>query len=181
MDTAERVVLVDGQDRELGTMEKLAAHREGRLHRALSVFLFNARGQTLLQRRHGGKYHSGGLWSNTCCSHPRPGEAMADAARRRLREEMGIDCELVPAHAFVYRARVGPELTEHEYDHVFVGTTEEEPRPDPTEVAEWRWVGVDEVRAEAEREPERFTLWFREALDGVLASGAGPAAPASRG
>src|SRR5689334_7965348 len=116
LDAAERVVLVDERDREVGTMPKLAAHAEGALHRAFSVFVLNAAGELLLQRRAAAKYHCGGLWTNSCCGHPRPGEPVADAARRRLREEMGFDCELASVGSFVYRAEVGGGLVEHEYD-----------------------------------------------------------------
>jgi isopentenyl-diphosphate delta-isomerase len=157
----ERVVLVDENDSETGTLEKQRAHTEGRLHRALSVFVFNARGEMLLQRRALAKYHSGGLWTNTCCSHPRPGEPVHQAAHRRLREEMGIDCPLEPAFEFTYRAQVGPELVEHEYDHVFVGRYDGEPVPAPDEVDDWRWAPVDALAREVAASPERFTPWFR--------------------
>lgn len=172
----ERVVLVDTDDVELGTLEKLRAHMEGALHRAFSVFVFDSEGRMLLQRRAAAKYHSGGLWSNTCCSHPRPGEAVIDAARRRLREEMGFACPLSEAFRFVYRADVGGGLVEHEYDHVFIGRFGGEPTPNPDEVEGWRWVAVDEVRAEMERDPDAFTFWFRVALAEVLAHGAVPGA-----
>ena len=157
----ERVVLVDENDVEVGTLEKQRAHREGRLHRALSVFVLNGRGELLLQRRAAGKYHSGGLWTNTCCSHPRPGEPVDQAARRRLREEMGIDCALAPAFAFTYRAQVGPELVEHEFDHLFAGRWDGEPAPSPDEVDEWRWVPLPELEREVREHPERFTAWLR--------------------
>lgn len=161
---AERVVLVDEADRELGTEEKLAAHRKGRLHRALSVFLFDDRGRLLLQRRAAGKYHSGGEWTNTCCSHPRAGEAPLAAAHRRLREEMGIEAALRPAGTFLYRADVGGGLTEHEFDHLFVGRWMGDPAPDPDEVGEWRWQSLQAAAAEASAHPERFTAWFRMIL-----------------
>lgn len=164
----ERVILVDEDDAEVGAEEKMRAHRAGLLHRAFSVFVFNARGEMLLQRRASGKYHSGGLWTNTCCSHPRPGEPTAGAARRRLREEMGLDCALEEAFAFVYRAELGPDLWEHEYDHVFVGRCEAEPRPDPEEVEGWRWATVEEVRREMAEEPEAFTVWFRIAFERLV-------------
>ncbi|HVH12289.1 MAG TPA: isopentenyl-diphosphate Delta-isomerase [Longimicrobium sp.] len=157
----ERVVLVDEDDAEVGTLEKQRAHAEGRLHRALSVFVLNPRGELLLQRRAAGKYHSGGLWTNACCSHPRPGEPVDLAARRRLREEMGIDCVLEPAFAFTYRAEVGGGLVEHEYDHVFLGRFEGDPLPSTDEVDAWRWVPADTIRDELAAAPERFTPWFR--------------------
>jgi isopentenyl-diphosphate delta-isomerase len=158
---AERVVLVDENDAEVGTEEKLRAHLDGRLHRALSVFVADSAGRLLLQRRAAGKYHSGGQWTNTCCSHPRPGEPVDAAARRRLAEEMGMECELLPAFRFVYRADVGGGLTEAEYDHVFVGRFDGEPSPNPDEVDGWRWASLRELAAELAAEPERFTPWFR--------------------
>ena len=162
----ERVVLVDESDAEVGTAEKLRAHVEGRLHRAISVFVVDDGGRLLLQRRAAGKYHSGGQWTNTCCSHPRPGEPAPDAAVRRLREEMGIGARLRPAFRFVYRADVGGGLVEHEYDHVFVGRHDgADPRPDPDEVDGWRWASLDELRAELRDSPERFTPWFRMVMD----------------
>ena len=166
---SERVVLVDAADAEIGTEDKLAAHRAGRLHRAFSVFVFNGRGEMLLQRRASSKYHSGGLWSNTCCSHPRPGEATPDAAHRRLFEEMGIRCELRPAFAFIYRADVGGGLIEHEYDHLFIGRWDGDPEPDLAEVEAWRWATPAAVRRELRRHPRRFTFWFRVAM-GELAT-----------
>src|SRR3954471_20885356 len=113
----EYVVLTDGQDNEMGVMEKLQAHKDGRLHRALSVFIFNSKGELLLQQRAAGKYHSAGLWTNTCCSHPRQGETVYDAANRRLYEEMGLQCNLRQAFSFVYKSHLDHGLTEHEYDH----------------------------------------------------------------
>lgn len=158
------VVLVDRSDTPLGTLEKQQAHREGRLHRAISVIVFNGHGETLLQRRAAAKYHSGGQWANACCSHPRPGEPVADAARRRLAEEMGIDAEVHPAFEFVYRAEVGDALVEHEYDHVFVARWEGEPAPDPEEVEGWRWVPAATLPAAAAEAPSSFTPWFRMIL-----------------
>ena len=159
----EHVVLVDAADREVGTAEKLEVHRDGRLHRAVSVFLFDGAGRWLLQRRADGKYHSPGLWSNTACTHPRPGEAPAAAASRRLDEEMGVRCALRPAFARVYRAELeGPErLVEHELDHVFVGRFDGEPVPAAAEVSNWAWVDADALRADLDARPDRYTPWFR--------------------
>jgi isopentenyl-diphosphate delta-isomerase len=168
----EDVVLVDENDLEVGTLEKLRAHAEGRLHRAFSVFVFDGQGRMLLQRRAAEKYHSGGLWSNTCCSHPRPGESLEKAVRRRLREEMGFDCPLRFAFSFVYRADVGGGLIEHEYDHVYVGRYDGDPQPNPDEVEGWRWATVDEVRREVEARPDDFTFWFRIVFREVRAHGA---------
>lgn len=169
----ECVVLVDETDRELGTMEKIAAHEGGgRLHRAFSVFLFHPdTGQMLLQRRALGKYHFPGLWTNACCSHPRPGEATSDAAHRRLTEELGIDTELSEAFAFVYRAEdAASGLTEHEFDHVFTGTFDGDFTLNPDEVDSVRWVTLDALAAEVNEAPERFTPWFQIALPKVAAA-----------
>ena len=167
MPDIEHVVLVDEADRELGTAEKLSVHRDGRLHRAVSVFLFDGHGRWLLQRRADGKYHSPGLWSNTACTHPRPGELPEAAASRRLGEEMGVRCALRPAFARVYRAELdGPEpLVEHELDHVFVGRFDGEPVPAAAEVSGWRWVEADVLRADLGARPERYTPWFRLLCD----------------
>lgn len=161
----ERVVLVDEQDREMGAAEKLAAHAAGKLHRAFSIFVFNSEKQLLLQRRAKTKYHSGGLWSNTCCGHPRPGEATAEAARRRLREELNFDCELRAAFEFLYRAEFANELIEHEYDHVFVGEFDGAFVPDESEVENCRWVGLDELRRDIGERPGEYTYWLKVALD----------------
>ena len=160
----EQVILVDGDDRAIGQMEKLAVHREGLLHRAFSVFVFDGDGRLLLQRRASGKYHSPGLWSNTCCGHPRPGEETRAAARRRLVEEMGLRCELTYVHSFIYRAELGNGLWEHELDHVFVGTTRNEPSPHPDEVAEWRAVPRAALEAELVNAPDAFTVWFPQCV-----------------
>jgi isopentenyl-diphosphate delta-isomerase len=162
--TTETVILVDECDRELGACEKMRAHREGVLHRAFSIFVFDAGGRLLLQRRARTKYHSGGLWSNTCCGHPRPGETTLSAARRRLREEMNFDCELREAFDFLYRAELDDGLVEHEFDHVFVGRFEGAPAPDAAEVEDWRWVSTQELRDGLRRRPHEYSYWLRVAL-----------------
>jgi isopentenyl-diphosphate Delta-isomerase len=167
----EYVVLVDHDDAPLGLQEKQAAHVAGELHRAFSVFIFDRNGRMLLQQRAVTKYHSPGLWSNTCCSHPRPGETPAGGARRRLVEEMGFYCPLHPAFSFIYRADVGGGLIEHEYDHVFIGHFEGAPDPDPAEGGGWRWVTVEQVRTEMLRHPGRFTPWFHIAFDELYERG----------
>jgi isopentenyl-diphosphate delta-isomerase len=184
----ERVVLVDEQNRPLGVAEKLAAHASGQLHRAFSIFVFNSDGRLLLQQRAKAKYHSGGLWSNTCCGHPRPGEVTIEAAHRRLREEMNFDCELRAAFEFLYRAEFENELIEHEYDQVFVGKFDGVFVPDDSEVEDWKWIAPDELRRELRERPEVYTYWLRAALETEgwarveeesmlhLASGAGAAA-----
>lgn len=166
--TEERVILVDEDDEAIGTAGKLEAHERGDLHRAFSVFILNAAGEILLQRRAAVKYHGGGLWSNSCCGHPRPGEATSTAARRRLREEMAIDCPLEAVFAFTYRAEMPGGLTEHEIDHVFVGSRQGDPQPDPAEVDAWRWATIEDIRAELAADASRFTPWFPPALDGLL-------------
>ncbi|HEX6333690.1 MAG TPA: isopentenyl-diphosphate Delta-isomerase [Flavisolibacter sp.] len=158
------VVLVDDQDRELGTMEKMEAHRKGVLHRAFSVFIFDAAGRMLLQQRAAGKYHGGLLWTNACCSHPYPGETVAFAAKRRLFEEMGFITPIEEIFAFIYRADVENQLVEHEYDHVFAGQWEGAIRPDPLEVAGFVFKEMETIRRELKEEPAKFTSWFRIAF-----------------
>ena len=160
----EYVILVNNNDQPLGAMEKMEAHEKGVLHRAFSVFIFNSGGQMLLQMRAQDKYHSPGLWTNTACSHPRTREKTPDAAHRRLREEMGFDCELEEAFSFVYKANVGDGLTEHEYDHVFVGKSDALPVPDPEEVEDWKYVDMDWLYHDVAEHPENYTVWFLIAL-----------------
>jgi isopentenyl-diphosphate Delta-isomerase len=156
----EHVVVIDEADAALGEGEKLDVHRTGTLHRAFSVFAFNAAGELLLQRRALSKYHSGGLWTNTCCGHPRPGEATADAARRRLGEEMGIGCgDLRPAGTLRYRAEIA-DLVENELDHLLVTDVGETPVPNPDEVVEWRFVAPADLATWLQERPEDFTAWF---------------------
>jgi isopentenyl-diphosphate Delta-isomerase len=165
----EQVVLVDESDHETGVAGKMAAHREGRLHRAISVFVFDGAGALLLQRRADGKYHTPGLWTNTCCSHPRPGEPVEAAAHRRLREEMGFDCALERAFSFIYRAEFGNGLVEHELDHVFVGTWDGRPTPDPREVGAWRRILPEALARERAANPDAFTPWFHIAYPKLVA------------
>ena len=157
----EYVILVDEQDKKLGSMEKMQAHVEGKLHRAISVFIFNSKNELLLQQRADGKYHSALLWTNTCCSHPRPGETVIDAANRRLHEEMGMICDLKEAFSFVYKAHLNNDLTEHEYDHVFTGITDAVPIPDKTEVAAWKYTTIEALITEIKTHPGAYTEWFK--------------------
>lgn len=161
MDKRNTVILVNHKGEWLGTMDKLEAHRTGLMHRAFSVFVFNSAGDMLLQRRASHKYHSGGLWTNTCCSHPFPGESTLHAAHRRLGEEMGFDCELRPLFEFSYQAEVGNGLTEYEYDHVYIGHSDELPEVNPEEVSEYQYLSPAEVAVQIGLYPERFTTWFR--------------------
>jgi len=161
MNSMEHVVLVDEQDIETGVMEKIQAHREGSLHRAVSVFIFNSENELLLQQRAATKYHSAGLWTNTCCSHPRPGEAAGEAAIRRLHEEMGLSYNLREAFTFIYKAQFDNGLTEHEFDHVFIGITDEAPVPDKTEVADWKYMNPARLEADIKNRPEQYTEWFK--------------------
>lgn len=163
----ERVVLVNERDEELGTMGKLEAHRLGVLHRAFSVFLFDEKGRLLVHQRADGKYHSPGLWTNTCCSHPRPGESVLEAAQRRLIEEMGIDTPLEQKFSFVYKAKFENGLTEHELDHVLFGIWYGPAKPDPQEAQDWKYIPLDELDADMERYPEHYTIWLRTCWDRV--------------
>jgi isopentenyl-diphosphate delta-isomerase len=155
----EVVVLVDAHDHQLGVMEKLRAHREGALHRAVSVIVRDSAGRVVLQQRAAGKYHGARLWSNTACGHPRPDESPEAAAVRRLREEMELICPLRSVGTVIYRAAVG-ELVEHELDHVFVGESADEPRPDPGEVMAWRAMPIDELERDLRDWPDRYTPWL---------------------
>jgi isopentenyl-diphosphate delta-isomerase len=163
----ERVVLVDAQDVGIGSAEKLAAHRSGTLHRAFSVVLFSSAGKMLLQRRAPGKYHSGGLWSNSCCGHPRPGERTVAAAERRLWEELRVRCALRPQSSFVYHADLAFGLREHEYDHILVGNTDADPDPDPAEVMDWMWAEPLTLGRDIISNPSRYTAWLPLVLDAL--------------
>ena len=160
----ERVILVDQLDRKIGAMEKIRAHKLGLLHRAVSVFLFNDKGELLLQKRSSSKYHSGGLWTNTCCSHPREGEENIDAAIRRLYEEMGIDSDLYHAFSFTYKSPFKNGLTEHEYDHVFIGSSKHSPELNPEEAEDSRYAHIPDAIKHMERNPEEYTEWFKIAI-----------------
>lgn len=165
----DRVILVDESDAATGVATKVAAHRgKGLLHRAFSIFVFDRRGRLLIQKRSASKYHFAGVWANTCCSHPRPGEEVADAARRRLAEEMGFSCPLRPRFAFIYKAVSPNGLVEHEYDHVLTGVFNGRPDPDPAEVGEWKWVSPSRLLAGMRRKPSDFAPWFRLAAPVVL-------------
>ena len=155
------VILVDQNDVEIGTKEKMEAHRNALLHRAFSVFIFNSKGELLLQQRAIEKYHSGGLWTNTCCSHPFPGEKTDDAANRRLNEEMGLETNLEFKFKFLYKARLDNELTEHEIDHVFVGYSDEKPQLNVDEVGDYKYMTLENVQQSIAIDPELYTVWFK--------------------
>jgi len=157
----DMVVLVDPNDKEIGLMEKMEAHEKGLLHRAFSFFIFNSKGEWLLQQRAWGKYHSPGLWTNACCSHPRQGETPGAAAMRRLQEEMGMYCQATPVFQFLYRSEFSNALIEHELDHVLIGYSDKAPEPNPEEVASYRYVSLEDLEYELKQYPANFTVWFR--------------------
>ncbi|MBS1586148.1 MAG: isopentenyl-diphosphate Delta-isomerase [Bacteroidetes bacterium] len=157
---ADNVILVNERNEWTGMADKMEAHHKGMLHRALSVFILNDRGEMLLQRRAAGKYHSGGLWSNACCSHPRPLESTHAAAIRRLAEEMGITTPLSPLFNFRYRCELNNGMVENEYDHVYVGVCNDLPKLDPSEASDYRYMHPDEITLRINRAPGDFTPWF---------------------
>ncbi len=164
----EEVILVDSEDNQIGTMEKLKAHQNGGVwHRALSIFVFNDKNQTMLQRRALSKYHTPGCWSNTCCSHQRVNETTLDAAHRRLKEEMGFDCELYEVFNFPYQADVGKGLKENEYDHIVFGNYNGVPKLNSEEVYEWKWISIPELKNEIKKSPESFTPWLKLMINEV--------------
>ncbi len=163
----EMLILVDEQDNEIGLMEKQEAHEKALLHRAFSILIFNKKGETLLQQRALTKYHSAGLWTNACCSHPRAGEITVHAAHRRLIEELGFDCQLELKHSFIYKAPFDNGLTEHEFDHVFFGDYNEVINFNPEEVAAVKWVTVPSLLADINNNPENYTVWFKMIVEEI--------------
>lgn len=157
----EEVVLVNEKDEVIGTMEKIEAHEKALLHRAFSVFVINDKNELMLQRRALSKYHSPGLWTNTCCSHPRINESYEEAAHRRMMEEMGFDLDLKEEFSFIYKAEFDNGLTEHELDRVFVGYGEQEPNINPEEVDSWKWISIDELKIDIKNNPDNYTAWFK--------------------
>jgi isopentenyl-diphosphate delta-isomerase len=162
------VILVDKNDKEVGIGEKIKTHQEGKLHRAFSIFVFNSNGELLLQKRAKSKYHCGGMWSNTCCSHPRPGESVEKAVHRRLKEEMGFDCELKEIFSFTYKVKFDDNFFEHEYDHVFIGNFDGKPNPNPEEVGEWKWISIEELKKDIRKNPDSYTYWLKKSIDKVV-------------
>ena len=161
----EKVILVDKNDTQVGLMPKLEAHQKGLLHRAFSVFIFNSNHQLLLQKRAVSKYHSGGLWTNTCCSHPREGEETINAANRRLIEEMGIKTNLRKVFDFIYKAELDNELTENEFDHVFYGLYNEDPIINTEEADDFKWIDMETLNNDITANGQNYTVWFKIAFD----------------
>jgi len=161
MSDEEKIILVDVNDQVVGSGEKIKVHQEGKLHRAFSIFVFNENGELLLQQRAKTKYHCGGLWTNSCCSHPRFGENLAQAALRRLKEEMGFTCEFEEVFSFIYQAEFANGLTEHELDHVFVGRYSGQPAVNPEEVEAWQWIFLADLQNNIDENPEDYTPWLK--------------------
>ncbi|MDB9712738.1 isopentenyl-diphosphate Delta-isomerase [Flavobacteriaceae bacterium] len=157
----DKVILVDNNDNQIGLMPKLEAHEKGVLHRAFSVFIFNKDGELMLQRRALTKYHSPGLWTNTCCSHQRDGETNIISGKRRLNEEMGFDTELFEKTSFIYKAKFDNGLTEHEFDHVLVGSYNHSPMINSNEVDSWKWMSIENVKKDIKDYPNNYTAWFK--------------------
>jgi len=166
--TKEFVILVDEHDNEIGVMEKMQAHQEGLLHRAFSVFIFNDKEELLLQQRALSKYHSAGLWTNTCCSHPRPKETIKDAAHRRLFEEMGMSCELSIKTNFIYKTPFDNGLTEHELDYVLIGKSNQNPQINTEEVESYKWMLIEDIKKDITSNPNQYTSWFKIAFEKVF-------------
>lgn len=164
----ELLILVNENDEELGEMDKMSVHRQGLLHRAFSVFVFTTDGKMLLQQRADEKYHSPGLWSNTCCSHPVKGESLADTMNRRLNEEMGMHCELDFKFSFIYKAELENNLIEHELDHVYFGLTDDRPVPNPSEVKAWKYMDLTELETDIRLNPGNYSAWLAICLPKVL-------------
>lgn len=163
----EYVILVDANDRQTGTCEKLEAHEKGLMHRAFSIFLFNKQGDFLLQQRAAGKYHTPRMWSNTCCSHPRPDESMEEALQRKLYQEMGIHSPVEKAFEFSYRADFENGLVENELDHVYFGEYNDAPNPNPEEIQAWKYSSFEEIQKEIAKDQTMFTPWFKIILERV--------------
>jgi isopentenyl-diphosphate Delta-isomerase len=162
---SEIIIAVDEFDKEIGPIEKMEAHYKRTLHRAFSILVFNSNNELLLQKRALNKYHSPGLWTNTCCSHPRFGEKLEDAVYRRLKEEMGFTCELKEVFDFIYKAQLEDNLFEHEFDHVFIGIYNGEVIPNKDEVDDYKWIDIEELKDDIIKRPEIYTYWFKILFD----------------
>jgi len=161
----ENVILVNENDEQIGLMPKMEAHKKAILHRAFSVFIFNKDNELMLQQRALNKYHSPGLWTNTCCSHQRDSETNIEAGKRRLQEEMGFVTELEESVSFIYKAPFDNGLTEHEYDHILLGNYNGKPNINKEEVADWKWMPIEDVKVDIALHPERYTAWFKVIFD----------------
>ena len=161
----ENVILVNEKDEQIGLMPKMEAHQKGVLHRAFSVFIFNKRDELMLQQRAHSKYHSPGLWTNTCCSHQREGESNIEAGKRRLQEEMGFSTDLKDTISFIYKAPFDNGLTEYEFDHILVGKYNEDPKLNPEEAAAFKWMDLEDVKKDMEVNPQLYTAWFKIIFD----------------
>lgn len=163
--TTDFVILVDKNDKKIGLMPKMEAHEKGLLHRAFSVFIFNRNKELMLQKRSLKKYHSPGLWTNTCCSHQRDGESNINAGMRRLKEEMGFSSELREINSFIYKVKFDNGLIEHELDYILVGEYENDVEPNSQEVDDWKWIDLDEINDDIKTNPEEYTEWFKIIMD----------------
>ncbi len=161
----KNVILVDESDNEIGTCEKLKANKDAKLHRAFSIFIFNKKGELLLQQRAVEKYHSGGLWTNTVCSHPEPNKNILESAKNRLMEEMGFQTELKELFSFIYKSDYTNGLTEHEFDHVFIGYYDKTPKPNPDEVMDYKWMKIADIKQDITKNPNNYTSWFKVILE----------------
>lgn len=161
----EKVILVNEKDEPIGLMGKMEAHEKALLHRAFSVFVFNDKNELMIQQRALGKYHSPGLWANTCCSHQREGETNIEAGKRRLQEEMGFTTELRDSISFIYKAPFDNGLTEHEFDHILIGEYNEEPKINPDEVHDWKWISLEAIKQDIQANPSNYTEWFKIIFD----------------
>ncbi len=164
----EFIIEVDAKDNEIGKIEKLEAHQKGVLHRAFSVFIFNSNNELLLQKRASSKYHSEGLWTNTCCSHPNFGEKTADAIERKLQQEMGLFCETTFKFHFTYHTQFENGLIENEFDHVYFGFTDQKPQPNPEEVEDYKYVSLTDLKKDIHEFPDKYTKWFQICLPKVI-------------
>jgi len=160
-----KVILVNKQNKEIGICLKSEAHKKGKLHKAFSIFIFNSKNELLLQRRVKEKYHSGGLWSNTVCSHPKPGEIIENATKIRLVEEMGFSTNLKELYSFIYKSDYENGLCEHEFDHVFIGYYDKAPTPNPEEVMDYKWITADDLKKNIKKNPGDYTSWFKIILE----------------
>ncbi len=162
------VILVDVNDTEIGVEEKITVHKKGKLHRAFSIFIFNSNKELLLQKRSMKKYHSAGLWSNTCCSHPQPNSNLKKEAEQRLKQEMGINCKLKKSFSFTYKIKFENGLIENEFDHVFIGEFNGEPKPNKDEVCDWKWISLYELKKDIKKNPQNYTYWLKICLDKII-------------